>query len=103
MSAKRSMVLIETVGITLTSQSLGNLLIHNDIDADSTLCRSLEHTVQSILLILRRRPAQVQLRGKPPYARSAFIEQYVKYVDNLQSKIQIDSRADSNALDTAQK
>ena len=45
----------------LTGEGLGDLLVDNDIDLDTTLGGGLEHPIKAVLLILGRRAAQVQL------------------------------------------
>jgi len=45
--------------LTLTSQSLRDLLVHNHIDFDAALGRSLEHMVQPITVIAGRWAPQV--------------------------------------------
>ena len=42
---------------------MGDLLVNNDIDLDTTLGGGLEHPIKAVLLILGRRAAQVQLRA----------------------------------------
>lgn len=52
--------------LRVARESLGDLLVHDHPDLDSSLCCRLEHVVQAVLVVLRRRPAQVQLWGQPP-------------------------------------
>lgn len=52
--------------LRVARQGLGDLLVHDDPDLDSSLCCGLEHVVQAVLVVLRRRPAQEQLWGQPP-------------------------------------
>lgn len=42
------------------------LLVHNNVYSHTTLSGRLEHGVKSILGILGRRTAEVQLRTQPP-------------------------------------
>jgi hypothetical protein len=50
----------------LTCQGLFDLLVHNDVDLDATFGGSFEHVIESILLISRGRPTEVELRSEPP-------------------------------------
>jgi hypothetical protein len=50
----------------LTCQGSLDFLVDNYVDLDATLGRSLEHVVKPVLLIRRRRPAEVNLRTQPP-------------------------------------
>lgn len=52
--------------IALTRQGLGNLLVHNHADLHTALGCRLEHIVETVLLIARRRAAQVELGTQPP-------------------------------------
>lgn len=52
--------------IRLTGQSLGNLLVDNDMNLDTPLSSSMQHPVQTVLRILHRRTPQEQLRAQPP-------------------------------------
>jgi hypothetical protein len=51
------------------SQGLRNFLVDNDVDTHATLGRRLQHSIQTVLLILGWGPSQVQLRGEPPYGK----------------------------------
>lgn len=42
------------------------LFIYNDVDLDTPRSSSEKHPIKPILLVLRRRPSQVQLRAEPP-------------------------------------
>lgn len=52
--------------LRVAGQGLGDLLVHDDPDLNSSLCCGLEHVVQAVLVVLRRGPAQEQLWGQPP-------------------------------------
>lgn len=47
--------------------SVTYLFVHDNIDLYSALCRGLEHIVNAILLVLRRRSSQIKLWRKPPF------------------------------------
>jgi len=50
-------------GLTLTGQSLRDLLVDNHIDLDAALGSSLEHVVQPVTVVAGRWAPQVQLRA----------------------------------------
>lgn len=50
----------------VAGQRLGDLLVHDNIDLDTSLGSSLQHVVQPVLVVLCWRAAQVQLRRQPP-------------------------------------
>lgn len=43
-----------------------DLFVDHDKDSDPGLCLSLEEVIQTVLLLVIRRPAQEQFRGQPP-------------------------------------
>lgn len=48
------------------SQGLRNFLVDDDIDTHATLGCRLQHSIQTVLLILGRGPSQIKLGGEPP-------------------------------------
>lgn len=50
----------------IKSEGSLNLLVHNNIDLDSTFGGSLKHSIKAILLVTRRGPTKIQLRTQPP-------------------------------------
>ena len=51
---------------TILGCSLVHLFVYDDVDLDATLSSREQHAIKSVLLVLCRRPSQVQLRAEPP-------------------------------------
>ena len=49
-----------------TSQGLRHFLVNNHVDTHTSLGSGLEHSIESILLILGWRSSEIQLGGQPP-------------------------------------
>lgn len=52
--------------LRVAGQRLSDLLVHDDVNLDTTLGGSLQHVVQAVLVVLCWRAAQEQLWGQPP-------------------------------------